>query len=443
MAMEAGRSESGGSSGGTRKRPARRPAASPRPGSTVADLFDEGLRPAPESSRFNTLSASSGSGVSGSGSGRSTAKDRQEGYVLQPYVAPAEEEKREESKPLGWISPMWADSAKIPVEERLNREVTVADGGETAALKGPEQGKRYRARRTREMTWERYNALSDIQRAAIDFNTMLVEARNKDLRTDYETPTADEQKKYDETVERIFGADGGSETFAPETVAALESIDLVAKGQDLDDFLGLKVAITPKDLKALGKPVEAPDLSDPTPLFTGLTTDQSQQVDQRTETLQLQERLAARTAAMTRQMAEANQMLQNFRASASAARDPLALSFGGTENDLPASPGFGPSDPTGNMNLDDFIRQQFTLLTQKNVDPENVFADITNASSKSSAPEKERRAFVRYVDDMTRNIGEYDIRLGGNAKRFRSMDEVRRLVGLPPVSEQGGRDGTR
>lgn len=115
------------------------------------------------------------------------------------------------------------------------------------------------------LTWDAYNALSNEQKAAIDFNTLLVDAREKDLSKSFYMP-AEQQAEYDSTVERLFGKTGGSETVAPNTVRLLADLNMDLVGQDLDEYLSLERAIdvnelpdfkfTPADIKLLGQKVE-------------------------------------------------------------------------------------------------------------------------------------------------------------------------------------------
>lgn len=122
--------------------------------------------------------------------------------------------------------------------------------------------------RSAPMTLKAYNALSPAQRAAVDFNTLLVGAREKDLNTSY-APTQGETKKYDRTVEKMFGEEGGSETYAPETVGLLKSIDFKGVGQDLDEYLSLERAVSAKELGDFkftqDTPVRLPAAAAPTP----------------------------------------------------------------------------------------------------------------------------------------------------------------------------------
>jgi hypothetical protein len=99
------------------------------------------------------------------------------------------------------------------------------------------------------LSWEAYDKLSLDQRAAVDMNGLLVQAREVDLKQDPKFFDADELKQYQIDVESIFGKGGGSDTIGFQTVALLKRIDFKAIGQDLDEFLSLERAVSAKDLK--------------------------------------------------------------------------------------------------------------------------------------------------------------------------------------------------
>lgn len=97
------------------------------------------------------------------------------------------------------------------------------------------------------LTWEAYDALSGDQRAAVDYNTLLVKAREKDLgRSSY---LSDEDRaSYDSQVTKLFGADRGSDTLAPATVDLLSRLNMDLVGQDLDEYLSLERAVDTTEL---------------------------------------------------------------------------------------------------------------------------------------------------------------------------------------------------
>lgn len=97
------------------------------------------------------------------------------------------------------------------------------------------------------MTQAAYDALSDDQRRAIDFNTLLVDARETDLKTQQALTGAD-LEQYNKDVAGIFGEGGGSSVVAPATVAMLKGLGMQLQGQDLDDFLSGEAAVQLNEL---------------------------------------------------------------------------------------------------------------------------------------------------------------------------------------------------
>src|SRR5690606_20013309 len=108
------------------------------------------------------------------------------------------------------------------------------------------------ALRAEEMSWDDYNALSPRQRAAVDANTAIINAVNAD-RSDWEAGRRVEMDGYDEALMALFGETGGSDMYAPRTVAVLQQLGLgdthLASVGDLDDYLNLRALV---DTDALG-----------------------------------------------------------------------------------------------------------------------------------------------------------------------------------------------
>lgn len=98
------------------------------------------------------------------------------------------------------------------------------------------------------LSWDAYNALTPAQQAAVDFNSLLVNARETDLSHSY-APDAERRAAYDKRVSNLFGPGGGSETYAPETVSLLSQVGADLIGQDLDEYLSLERAIDLTEIK--------------------------------------------------------------------------------------------------------------------------------------------------------------------------------------------------
>jgi hypothetical protein len=213
------------------------------------------------------------------------------------------------------------------------------------------------------MTQEEYAALTPAQRSAVDFNALLVNAVRKDRNADYGTPSEREQKRYDNNVRQIFGTDGGSDQYAPETVAVLKSIGYdgtttlgrseksttghgSAEGSeevsvaDLDDFLNLSAGIREKDLKYIDlatSPAAGP---------SAVTGDINPVGDLQMERISMARELSTGTREyIEEKLVAANQMLQSFQAAAKREMSDSAVLMGGIKNEPKEMYGYGTEDP--------------------------------------------------------------------------------------------------
>lgn len=269
------------------------------------------------------------------------------------------------------------DPAKIAARDEENRQVT--------------EVKRWKAPKTYALTWDEYLALNDEQRAAVDFNTMLSKAREKDLNTEYEEPAPEEQEAYDDAMRRMFGEDRGSEAFAPATLGVLDRLEFKPTAEDdFDNILGGEYFITTKELKQF-------------------TTEPTQSVmyadgDVATAGLVGEEQLAASTAKITEALQRGHAAIQNFRQVAARAVNPVATSFGGEpiakEKDPKQLIGFGQSPD------DLYFRQALEALSRTDFPDEvrqNVLADLhAQLGPKNLLPD-----FMVYADAMTRDKDLY------------------------------------
>ncbi|AYD86181.1 hypothetical protein SEA_BURRO_38 [Microbacterium phage Burro] len=104
----------------------------------------------------------------------------------------------------------------------------------------------------KELTWDEYDALTPRQRAAVDANSMLVTAIEQDMSTG---ALAADQKDdaYQQSLEALFGKEGGSDTYAPATVSALSQLGLAnTEVGDLDEYLNRNALVNTTDLGAIG-----------------------------------------------------------------------------------------------------------------------------------------------------------------------------------------------
>lgn len=265
-----------------------------------------------------------------------------------------------------------------------------------------------------EMTWEDYQELSDKQRAAVDFNTLLIQAREKDLNTDYDY-TGEQREVYNAAVENIFGEKGGSQVYAPETVAVLRQLDYTVdadqkKGDDLDDFLGLKVLIREKDLDNFAMPTPSP-IVPVSPLHNLLTSDSGG--DTRAE---LQATLAENTATLQETMSRGAKVLQDFRSWSAAGRNEDLAYFGGEVAQVELKPGFVDSD------MARYFDTAFGALADPNRDSDATWSSIKKTLHKPG----EVRAFMTYADMA---LGQEEYAAAAESNGWMSPDEYRALLG--------------
>ena len=105
---------------------------------------------------------------------------------------------------------------------------------------------------TKELTWDEYDALSPQQRAAVDGNTLLVNAIRADLSAGVQAADA-EDEGYSESLKALFGDEGGSDTYAPQTVAALQQLGLEdTERGDLDNYLSQAALLDNEDIRQIG-----------------------------------------------------------------------------------------------------------------------------------------------------------------------------------------------
>ena len=103
------------------------------------------------------------------------------------------------------------------------------------------------------LTWDQYNALTPLQRSAVDANEAILQAIEADKADAGKGAVTNDTWDYDQTVKRLFGAEGGSDTYAPRTVKLLDELGLTdTKRGDLDNYLTGGALISTDDLAGLG-----------------------------------------------------------------------------------------------------------------------------------------------------------------------------------------------
>lgn len=135
--------------------------------------------------------------------------------------------------------------AATPVAQQY-AGVVAEQRGEQAARDATNMSGNYREGDA--LTPEEYAALTPRQRALVDFNTALIAAVKADRELTGGTPDA----AYEKSVKDMFGADGGSSTYAPNTVLLLEEMGIEQVGTgDLDNFLQLKAGATLDEIRGM------------------------------------------------------------------------------------------------------------------------------------------------------------------------------------------------
>lgn len=286
-------------------------------------------------------------------------------------------------------------------------------------------------RRAKRLTWEEFNAMKPHEQAAVQFNTELIRAREKDLKANYEANST-QRKNYESLVEEIFGEDSArGAAYAPETVALLSELGYKAReGEALDDFLSLKAAVSAKEMKnfAPGK-LETTIFNSNNRSVTGGASEHA---------------LANRTAELQATMAKSGQVLQNFTAAMKAKINTGVSMLGGEENKITAARGYdGERKTQAGADLDDLFKQGYSALLRTDVDAGQIWAELNGQLN-----EKQQEQFVRYLDSRSRqevatgvdwnkdeiplpkNLGPSNAFSEKNQIKFRLPAEMRKLLGL-------------
>lgn len=322
------------------------------------------------------------------------------------------------------------EQARATLDSALRAQRAKAIGANTVAPQGAGNIRK----RTDEMTDAEYNALDPKQKAAIDFNTMLVDAvrRDRKLQDEYD-PTKADQRYYDAAVSNMFGdTQPDALQYAPETLAVLKQIGYNDPQADINDFLSLKATIKTSDLKDLATgavvPTENARVADsmPTP-----------EAD-RTE---LMARLASSTQRMEAELAKGTDLLTKFPSVIDAAyvdRANMLEPIGAVQrSQLPSMGmiGYGAAfDDNGERTIDGYFQTAFeALAAKKNQGDKDAILSSVNAKLSPS----EFDAFMAYADARSANSSRYDLPLGETDKvDYSKADRFRKMLNLD--QQQGG-----
>lgn len=283
-----------------------------------------------------------------------------------------------------------------------------------------EKAEEKKAPKSREISWEKYNSMSPEKRAAIDFNSMLVDAREKDLNADYDLDL--DRTLYDSSIKAIFGNEEGSAIFAPEVVALLNKLKFEAPeegaGSDLDDFLSLKASFKPKDIRNLDD---------------GSKLSVYQQL-KNIEPTELPTTLVSGTAELQKTMAETNVLLQDYRSSAAVARGDEAVYLGGTQNT-----GIKPTYGFGETETDTFFKQALAGFADPANDA-NLDVNLATLSTRLQGMGLDLDDFLSYAAVKSQQSIDTGAPLADNPEgTVRSPEEFRELLGI--MTRKGKRNG--
>lgn len=279
------------------------------------------------------------------------------------------------------------------------------------------------------LTWEAYQAMSSDQKAAVDFNTLLVEAREKDLAKDWSL-SPEEAAEYDKRVTKIFGQGGTSKQIAPNTVKLLATLNFEAVGQDLDQYLSLERGFSLDELDdfkldkgAVKQLIESNVGTQETQAQGSKTMADYSAVRTPENVAALDADLVARSAKLiAEKMQQANYALANFdSAVVNPLFDPTAapgvtpLGYGVAENRATAY----------DQQMESWLQNAYAELQSPAGSPERVFGEMEEFQF---TPE-DRQQFLDYVNQRSLTEQQYGLPEGSNTQ-MRSADEIRKLVGI-------------
>lgn len=318
-------------------------------------------------------------------------------------VSPTFEPKQPTTPP--WLSQAMLDDNQQRRDQRV-KALDLHPGKPTTPIR----------KQVERMSQADYDALSPLQRSAVDFNTSLVRAvRHDRKRQDQYKPSPDELQAYDAALIDIFkdNVSGSDATYAPETVALLKQIGYTDENANLEDFLGLNASIHANDLGGLN----TLDLS------AGSKETASPEIDR----ANLVHDLASSTQHMEATLAKGTELLQTMTATAKLDRADEIQLFGGTPDAPKVAVGYG------NKDIDAYFQQAFDLLANKETDRNQIFT----ALNTDLLPEEVTK-FMAYADTRSRNAAGYGLDLGQTeGTRYRTAAEFRKLLDLPGGDSDG------
>ncbi len=296
------------------------------------------------------------------------------------------------------------------------------------------------------LTWEEYDKLSDADRAVVDFNGDFLKARAKDFENKEvyaKTATPEQRARYDEDIAAMFGGQGGSETYAPNVLSLLKSVDFDAVGQDLDEYLNLDRLITADEMKAAkvtGEPLKygsdiTPDTTIDTEKYAAIRTPENLAA--------LDQALTSKYAAkITKVMQDGYLRLKDIQSSMESARSTQTLGYGGIGYNEPMTPGFPVVITPGS---DEATKEPQTLTNDQQMGllRRGVYEFAIDKRNKDSAPmfqwlaenkltEDERSSLWEYVRERLAQDREWGVpeKIKENIPDRRTYDEAEKFLGM-------------
>lgn len=287
-----------------------------------------------------------------------------------------------------------------------------------------------------ELSPDAYKKLSEQQKDRVDFNSLMVDAREADLAAK-PTPSAEQKAQYDKDVEEMFGEHGGSVVYAPEVVNLLKQVDFQAVGQDLDEYLSLERLTDLEDLggatysagavKELKKGKYEPEQYAEARADSNLRT------------------LDARTAEAAGDLIEELMTnpatgLQDFRTSVASARMPGVVAHGGAGMlaGQEFMPGFKPLTPGAEIDPNDteglrtgYYQMLYDLARDKGLDLEGWTQEGGLRDEGLQFSSDDYQDLMNYFDIRTRQEQRWGLKAPGEPDaNLRTPEELRALFGL-------------
>lgn len=317
--------------------------------------------------------------------------------------------------------------------ERIEKKVRADEKVERPELKRDRLQKPAK-RRAYRLTLDQYEALNPAQKARVDFNTMLIQAREKDLNTDY-NPSPEQKKSYNTLVTEMLGEDNGSTTYAPETVKLLEQIGFKHDKADLDDILNMRYAFGEKMIDKMAaprRPTRGERAIDKMPsVLQGVAEIRVSAGAGRS----IRETLAAGAVELQKSLAEKNQLYQNLETSMRASRAPEIKEIGGrTGKPVRLQPGYDNKAAAQAFTIDEYFRKALEGLAQVGAHEklgvtEEEWRDMALQEIATKLTDEEIDAFYRYADDVSSNAVRFGRPLGNvPGVEYRKPEEFRALL---------------